>query len=55
MREGWDDPISLREVEGRLAVNDGYHRLAAARLRGDRDIATEMNRPPPMFPGGRNR
>lgn len=43
MREGWNDPIALRQVEGRLAVNDGYHRLAAARLRGDRDIPTRLD------------
>lgn len=39
MRNAKDDPITLsRDADGFPQVEDGYHRLAAARLRGDRDI-----------------
>jgi hypothetical protein len=39
MNDGWDDPIRLGlDEHGSPYMIDGYHRLAAARLRGDQDI-----------------
>jgi GNAT superfamily N-acetyltransferase len=41
LRDGWEDPIRVYKDGDGIGIDDGYHRLAAASIRGDQDIAVE--------------
>lgn len=43
MRTGWNDPIHLVVKEGRVAVQDGNHRFAAAIMLGHNTIMVEAS------------